>query len=161
MILIQCAPGGCVLFLLLGAHTTCFLVLEFQEQSRALLNCHFLTSKASFLKASAFYSVHGGNIVLSTEQLLIGSLFLILSVVHPENMVFSSCSLYLSVCHTHTSPSQKCREQNLCVGERAEWQCPEPAGEGEGCESRAHERTCGKVGADEVSSVCPSVWNSF
>lgn len=59
-------------------------------------------------------------------------------VVHPENMVFYSCSLYLYVCHTHSSPSQKCREQSLCVGERAEWHCSEPAGVGGRCEPRAH-----------------------
>lgn len=80
VILIQYAPAGCVLFLLLEAHTTRFLVLEFRKQSCASLSCHFLTSKTHSLKAFTFYRVPcWERCVKSTEQLLIGLLFLILS----------------------------------------------------------------------------------
>ena len=44
-------PRGWVSFLLLEAHTTGFLDLEFQIGSCALLNCHCLNSNTPFLEA--------------------------------------------------------------------------------------------------------------
>lgn len=96
-------PGGCVSFLLLEAHTTDFLVLEFWKRSCALWNCHCLTSKTHFLKAFTVYRgmVLGASCVGSTEQLLMGSFFLVL---------FCSWSSHFCVCHVCISSSQKGKE---------------------------------------------------
>lgn len=109
VILIQCAPGGSVLFLLLAAHTTCFLVLEFQEQSYALLNCQFLPSKTHFLKEFTFCDVprweHCVNHSITSYRFAVPEPLM----THPRNMIFHSCDSYVYFCQIHISPSQ-CKE---------------------------------------------------
>lgn len=116
VILIQCAPGGSVLFLLLAAHTTCFLVLEFQEQSYALLNCQFLPSKTHFLKEFTFCDVprweHCVNHSITSYRFAVPDPLM----THPRNMIFHSCDSYVYFCQIHISPSQNARNQSLCVG---------------------------------------------
>lgn len=104
-IFIRRAPGGCVASLLLGAHATCFLVLEFPEQACALLHCRLPFPEGTpFLRClwQGHRVDHGTHHRFAFPPRL---------VMHPRTW----CP-YPDVCQARISPSGTCGEQgqSLC-----------------------------------------------
>lgn len=63
---------------------------------------------------------------------------------------------------SHTHPHLRSAGNKTCVlGRGQNGTALSRRGRGKGVSPEPTEHTCGKVGANEVSSVCPSVWNSF
>lgn len=82
-------PQENVLFLLLEAHTTCLLVLEFQERSCALLSCQSLTSKTHFLQGIRFDGVPCGEHCVNHRITSNKLAFPYPLMMHPENILRS------------------------------------------------------------------------
>lgn len=116
-------PQEDVLFLLLEAHTTCFLVLEFQEQSCALLNCHSPTSKTHFLSDIHFDSVphweHCVNHQVTCKKLA----FPYPLMMHPKNSLHSAIMpLHLSHTDVHLRSTRMDRPGSERVQHRPQGQ---------------------------------------